>query len=285
MDQPIAFCDCGARNSFPMPRQHTPSQLGHFRIIRALRACEHGDRFLAVDQHSNENVTLYRLPIPQEPSERRRLLAAVERLATFNPPHALPLRTYTMSANDSLWLASPFTGNHEGLVLLSDLIELRGGPLSSVEVGHAVSQTLEVVLAAHREGLSHGPLELEQIQIDRRGSVHVELYGLARLRDGLSPANDLLIRDELRSVVCLAYTLLTGMTACEPRIRASRLIKKLDRSWDQWIEHGLDPFGGFATAEEAIAALPGNTPADEPRPSVKVLSRFAIPARTIVEAR
>jgi hypothetical protein len=65
------------------------------------------------------------------------------------------------------------------------------------------------------------------------------------------------IRDEVRSLVGLGYWLLTGLPAEDPRIEAGRLIPRLDRRWDDWFNEGLDPLGGFATAGETLAGLPG----------------------------
>jgi len=268
-----------------MPRTHTPHNIGQFRIVRPLRPSVHGDRFLAVDDRTNENKTLHRIDTGHESTDRRRLLAAIEQLAAFRHAHVLDLNAFTLGDRGDLWVTAPFTGNHEGLVLLSDLIELRGGPLSTAEVAHAVAQTLDAIEYAHKVGLSHGPIRLDEIQVDRRGSLFIEFYGFDRLRHGFGPANDLLIRDEIRSVVCLAYRLLTGIEAAEPRIRASRLMKKADRAWDSWIETGLDPFAGFANATEAINALPGSIVGDEPRPQVTILSRLGIASRAPIDTR
>jgi len=267
-----------------MPRTTPLSQLGHFKIVRALRPSVHAQRFLAIDEHTNLNITLHGIELPDETSERRRLVAAVERLAAFRHPHVLDIDTFSLGPDHRLWISTPFTGNHEGLVLLSDLTELRGGPLTPAEVSCGIAHLLDAVHEAHAHGLSHGPLTSDEIQVDRRGSLYIELYGLQRLRDGLQPANDLLIRDEIRSIVSLAYTMLTGLDAAEPRIRASRLMKRADRAWDQWIEAGLDPFAGYATAKEAIDALPGSPTTDEVRPTVTILSKFGLPSRAAVEA-
>ncbi|MFG0306083.1 MAG: hypothetical protein ACF8Q5_07695 [Phycisphaerales bacterium JB040] len=267
-----------------MPRTPPLTQLGHFKIVRALRPSAHAQRFLAIDEHTNLNITLHGIDLPDETSERRRLVAAVERLAAFRHPHVLDIDTFSLGPDHRLWVSTPFTGNHEGLVLLSDLTELRGGPLAPAEVSCGIAHLLDAIRHAHSNSLSHGPITPDEIQCDRRGSLFIEFYGLERLRDGLQPANDLLIRDEIRSIVSLAYTLLTGLDSAEPRIRASRLMKRSDRAWDQWIEAGLDPFAGFATAKEAIDALPGSPTTDEARPPVTILSKLGLPSRVPAEA-
>ena len=94
--------------------------------------------------------------------------------------------------------------------------------------------------------------------VDRRGSLSIELYGLARrlAMPGARPASEA-IRDEVRSIVEIGYWLLTGLPAEEPRIMAGRLIPKLERRWDEWFDRGLDPLAGFLSAEDALGAMPG----------------------------
>jgi len=65
-----------------------------------------------------------------------------------------------------------------------------------------------------------------------------------------------LAADEVRSVVALAYQMLTGLPAEEPRIPAQRLVRRLEPAWSDWLEFGLDEFRGFATPAAALAALP-----------------------------
>jgi hypothetical protein len=93
--------------------------------------------------------------------------------------------------------------------------------------------------------------------VDRRGSLAIELYGLRRrlLGSGDRPATEV-GRDEVRSIVAIGYELLTGLSAEDPRIEATRLIPKLDRRWDEFFAEGLDPLAGFLTAGDALGSLP-----------------------------
>ena len=117
---------------------------------------------------------------------------------------------------------------------------------------------VEAVEHAHGEGHVHGPIRPEEIMVDRRGSLSIELYGLRRRLGGVAAtAASEVIRDEIRSLAGLGYWLLSGLPAEDPRIPAGRLIPKLDRRWDAWFDEGLDPLGGFGSAGEAMAALPG----------------------------
>jgi hypothetical protein len=104
--------------------------------------------------------------------------------------------------------------------------------------------------------------------------VLLELYGVARVLQGLDHANSELVRDEVRSIVEIAYRLVTGLPADEPRIPASRLARRLPRAFDEWLEEGLHPTAGFQTAEEALSKLPHRRPEPEPSRVRTVLGRL-----------
>jgi hypothetical protein len=98
---------------------------------------------------------------------------------------------------------------------------------------------------------------MDEVVVDRRGSLAVELYGLRRRLGTLwrRTAGEV-AKDEVRSIVEIGYTLITGLSSDEPRIPATRLFPRLDRRWDDWFNEGMDPLGGFTTAEEALSNLP-----------------------------
>ncbi|MFG0259162.1 MAG: hypothetical protein ACF8LK_02325, partial [Phycisphaerales bacterium JB041] len=111
--------------------------------------------------------------------------------------------------------------------------------------------------------------------VDRHGSLLIELYGVARALAGLEGMNGELVRDEVRSVVEIAYRLLTGIEADEPRIPVGRLVKRIPRGFEQWVETGLDPTGGYQTAQDAIDALAESKAEPETSRVRTVLGRFA----------
>ena len=127
------------------------------------------------------------------------------------------------------------------------------------EAERAVMQVLEAFHDATAQRQHHGPITMDEVLVDRHGSLVVELFGMSRLVRGLTVGNSELVRDEVRSVVEMGYQLITGLPAEEPFIPAGRLVKKLDPAWDDWFDRGLDPAEGFASAAEAIASLPSQS--------------------------
>ncbi|MEM1185293.1 MAG: hypothetical protein AAGI53_09870 [Planctomycetota bacterium] len=191
---------------------------------------------------------------------RRDAEAFVERLrghASVEHAHVLPIQDVELAPDGMVFLLTPYTGNPDGLVTLADLATVKAGQASPFEVGRGVHQLLEASVHAHALGLYQGPFTSSDVLVDPHGSLLIELYGISRVLAGLDCTQPRLARDEVNSIASIAYHMLTGMDAAEPRVRASRLVKRLDRVWDVWFDEALDPSGGFETAAEALAALPG----------------------------
>lgn len=196
-------------------------------------------------------------------------------LAELHHPHLLAVEMCSFDVGGEPWVVTPYTGNHDNIVMLRDVVQAKGECLSACEAERAVLQVLQGIGYAHSVGVCNGPIAKGQLLVDRRGRVLIELYGVARALAGLDAGNSELVRDEVRSVVEIAYRLVTGFEADEPRIPAARLVKKLPRAFDEWLEEGLDPSGGYRTAQDAIERLPHRRPDPEPSRVRTVLGRLA----------
>ncbi|MCL4740638.1 MAG: hypothetical protein KJZ54_00380 [Phycisphaerales bacterium] len=248
-----------------MSPQPVRVSLGPYVLVRQLTDGRLGERWLSLHERNQTSHTLHRFPPSHDKAEQRRLLEAFETLSAFRHAHVLPIGEFSFAGDGRGWLVTPYTGNQEGLVTLADVLEAKGGQLGPYEAERAAAHLLEAFEAAHAVGLHHGPLSIDEVLVDRHGRVMVELFGLARRLEGLERGNAELIRDEIGSVAQLAYRLVTGLSADEPRIAAGRLNRRLPRAWDEWLEAGLDPSGGFESASSALAALPSARTDGEPR--------------------
>lgn len=240
------------------PQLRLASTLGRSRL---------GPRWLALDPRDASTHVLYAI----ESRDTTGLFEKTRVLQGFSQAHLLPIEGVGVDASGTLWLASPYTGSHDGLLTLESLRQAKGGRLMPSEVEEFVSHILGAVRAAHERGLVHGPISASEILVDRRGSLLIEMYSLARALEPTPASEADAIRDEVRSVVALAYHLLTGIVADEPRIPATRLVRRLEASWDRWFELGLDPLAGFADAGEALQHPALTEP--EPGPVRVVLGR------------
>jgi serine/threonine protein kinase len=237
-------------------------RIGPFRLIQRLDAGPWTERWLALNEREESTHVAHRVRSGSDRVELRRLVEGMERLSTLSHPHVQPIEHFTLERSgtgkgDGAWIVTPYTGTPEGLLTLSVLRDHKGGQMAPVEVERTLTHLLEAAEHAHAQGFRHGPVSPEEILVDRRGSVSIELYGLGRiLRGEQSVTFSEVERDEVRSIVEIGYWLLTGLSAEEPRIRADRLIQRLDHRWDEWFDAGLDPMAGYLSAGEALSLLP-----------------------------
>lgn len=254
-----------------MSMSKDPAFFGPYRLVRRLGSAGTVERFGAVHVRRQTSHLIYRFGAMEDRLERRRLNQAFELLAGFRHPHALPIEHFAFGAQGRGWLVTAYPGNQNGLVTLRDLIDLKGGRLGAFEAERAIGQVLSLLEAAHGRRLHHEPLTIDEILVDRSGSLLVELFGLrhavatrAKAHDAVDP---MLVREEVRSVAELGYLLLTGLEMTDSALPPSRVLRKVDRAWDPWFEMAMDPGAGFASAAEAMAALPGIKRAEQAEPA------------------
>lgn len=252
--------------------------LGPYVLARPMDASAFGERWLARHAESHSDWTLHAFGPLFDKHERVMVLSWLETMESLDHSHLPDIRRIVDPNSGRVWAAEPFLGNEDGLLSFARLVDLKGGRMPPHEVGRAMTHILEAVRVAHAEGLCHGTMSASDLLVDRHGSITIDLYGLRRRMDGLITADPEIVRDEVRSVAMLGYWALTGLEAEEPRIRAGRLVRRLDRAWDDWFELALDPAGGFESASEAIESLPvpGRDVETETRPGAAkaVLNRL-----------
>lgn len=249
--------------------------VGGYRAVRGLGAARHGDRCLGVRRDDGTFVVLHAVRRTMRgfgatgARDVRRFLETVAPVRRAEHAHILPVIDAVTDREGWHWLVTPYTGSVDGLLTLKQLLAMKPmQQMPHMEAGRAVSQLIEAFAAATRQGLSHGPVGLHEVLVDRHGSLHVELFGLARRLKGEAPRDPAVEVHEVRSLVGLAYELVTGVEPTDPMIAPTRLSKRLPKSWEQWLLTGLDPAQGFAThaelAESFKACLKGG--AEQPRP-------------------
>lgn len=258
-----------------MSDQKERVRFGPYRLVRELSRSPLGRRWLALRESDQSSHAVYRFEALPDRIWRRRHTRAMQSLAELHHPHLLAVEMCSFEVGGEPWVVTPYTGNHDNIVTLSDVVQAKGETMSAPEAERAVLQVLEGISYAHSVGACNGPVAIEHLLVDRRGRVLIELYGVGRALAGLDGSDSELVRDEVRSVVEIAYRLVTGLGADEPRIPAGRLAKKLPRAFEEWLEEGLDPGGGFQSADDAISKLPHRRPDPEPSRVRTVLGRLA----------
>ncbi len=248
-------------------------QLGPYALVRPLGHMPLAARWLALHEVSQSSHVVYRFPICHDKSEKRRFLSAVQTVEKLPHAHLLKIEQFSLDVGGAAWVVTPFTGDVDGVLSVERLLKQKGGSMAVHEAERAVVQLLETCEYTHSRRLHHGPVTMGDVLIDRHGSLLIELYGLGRQLRGLTQGNSELERDEVRSVVEMGYQLITGLRAEEPMIPAGRLVKRLDPRWDWWFNTGLDATGGFASAREAMEALPFRS---APSEGARVMTRRSV---------
>ncbi|HED52742.1 MAG TPA: hypothetical protein ENJ00_00890, partial [Phycisphaerales bacterium] len=200
---------------------------GPYELVRPLRPNHVARRYLALHPENLSHHVAYRFQLGSSRAERRRFLEAVESAASLSVPHILPVEQYSLASPMEAWAISPYLGDQDGLLTLSDLLSVKGGQMDTLEVGRVLVQLLTASERAHAQDIVHGPMGMDEILVDRSGAVNIELYGICQaMRHDECDENEVR-RDEIRSVVNIAYELMTGVLPTDVWINPTRLVEKL----------------------------------------------------------
>lgn len=229
-------------------------------------------RFLAMHMGEQTSHVAYRFPRLEGDLSWQAFRVAVDLASTVRHKHVLRIDKCVRDAAGVPWVITPLAGDVDGVRPLTRLLKEKNGQLAPMEAERALVQLFEALMAAHVSPAlpRQGQIGMENVLVDRYGSVCVELYALGGLLAEVyggerTPRADdpRAEQDEVRSVVEIGYQLITGLRAETPRIPAGRLVKGLDERWNAWLEAGLGENAqgaGFASAKEAMERLPGNQP-------------------------
>ncbi|MCR9217018.1 MAG: hypothetical protein NXI14_07425 [bacterium] len=247
-------------------------QIGGYRLVRPLDRGSCGERCLAeaadgtrVVLHAVRRSLSNRSATGSNGREAKRFLELIAPIRVLEHAHILPISDAVVDRAGWHWLVTPYIGASEGVLTLDGLRRAkRDNRLSVFETRTAVRQIFSAIAAAHARGIVHGGFNARDLLVDRHGSLMFEMYGLNRRLSGDvpepgSPDLEALVRAELRSAVDVIYQSLTGGSSAGTDGMASRVIKRLDRSWDRWFAVGLDERGGFTCPEQALSMFEGQS--------------------------
>ncbi|MEM1167457.1 MAG: hypothetical protein AAGI30_14365 [Planctomycetota bacterium] len=202
-------------------------------------------------------MVLYQIVGPGTRAIPGQFEAITEHLRGLQHAHLLPIVDAWTDQRTGCFLVSPYAGIGEGLLTLDVLLRLKpDGRLAPVETRHMLAQMLAAMAHAHERGVSHGPVRYDEVIVDFKGSLKLELFGVKRSLEAPRPPTDAEIALEVRSVVELAFQAVTGSRPSDGLRPAVRRMSKPDRALSDWLERGLHPQAGFDTAIQALRALP-----------------------------
>lgn len=234
---------------------------GPYKLIRSIGSAHGASRYIVLCDRTKTNYMLYRFENIHNQHVRQKAFHAFLKMSSINQPHIHQIISATYDDRGRLCVITPYTGNHEGIVVLDDLLRRQDGKLTVFEAARAIEHLLGATSYAHKRNVINGAISPKDILVDRYGCLQIQFYGYElsiRTPQEQESKRSTDINNEIHSIISHGYTMLTGLASTGDRLDPSRVIKKLDRAWDLWFEIGLDPLDGFDSIEHAIKALPTN---------------------------
>lgn len=183
--------------------------------------------------------------------------------------HALAVEDFGWHPLGGGYAITDYTGDTDGVVTLATLLGLKDGRMTLEEARRSCEQIFEASQQAHDMGIAHGVVTMDQVHVDRRGSLWVEFYGL---HQALEPADNAM-SGELRSIVQMCYRLATGLLPIEPVIPVEDLIRPIERTWCDFFETGLG-LPGYTSAAHALSAVRSTMPGNQAQRAIGGVKRF-----------
>jgi hypothetical protein len=240
-------------------------RFGPYRFVRRLESTRTASRYLALHERDLTSHVVYRIPLKASVGVHKRFLGLVQALAELDHPHVQSISQYAIDEKGRGCIVTPHRGHAEGLTTLGSLLSMKGGRMIAVEAHRTMRQMLTAADHAHARSQAHGPVQMDQVLIDRHGKTMLELYGLERRLSGHDETFEVLVRAEVLSIVAIGYRLLTGFRPDVPPVPVTEVLKRLvdkheakciDPAWNEFFAVGMKSYGGYATAAAALDAMP-----------------------------
>jgi hypothetical protein len=239
----------------PRPTDELHEPWGPFELLRDAGEVELGpwlkaSRYIAMHATKSSSHLVYSIGGRADRALHRRLDDRQDGLSRLRNPHLLQYQVIGRCERRGCLIATPYTGDHSGILTLGRLALLKGG-LRGVELKRAVSHLLEGLQALHGAGFADGGLKLERLLVDRHGSVVIELAGLPLVMAGETASQEEFTAD-IVAAGRIAYVLAHGKPV------TPFTLQELDlhavTSWDSWLARMMR--GQIKDAPTAVAELP-----------------------------
>ncbi len=156
------------------------------------------------------NHVAYRFRFTNPRTQRRRFLEAVEKAAALDIAHILKVEQFSFASQQAGYLA---IHGQPRWPSLERFARRQGRQMEAIEVVRVLRSLLLEAVAAHNAGVVNGPIQIDEIHVDRAGSLSIELTAspprCRASRTSMSPAG------RTCSIASIAYKLLTGVDASE----------------------------------------------------------------------
>lgn len=235
----------------------TGIEVAGVHVRRRLLAHHLAERWAGTHVSDHTPALVYRFDRRSFPGSPADALRRILPLAALHHRHLLAIEDAELTSDGALWVTSPYPGGAAGVLTLSNVLSHKEqGFLDPAETGCAARHLLEALAHAHASGIIHGSLRMDDVLVNPRGSVLIELFGVASaLRKALpSEPNDPLT--DLRAVGGIVLELMTGVpTQSSPEL-LEKVLGRRGVPWTRWLERMFGGERAFSNALEALASLP-----------------------------
>src|SRR5258708_29498818 len=152
------------------------TKLGHYEILSQIGSGGVGEVYLAEETKLDRKIALKVLPaeVAENQDRMRRFVQEAKAAAALNHPNIAHI--YEIGEdNGTNFIAMEFV---EGVALEE---KIAGAPLPVAEIVRVGSQFADALDEAHSHGIVHRDIKSANVMLDRRGSVKVLDFGLAKL--------------------------------------------------------------------------------------------------------
>lgn len=249
-----------------LERSHCPG----YQFIGFLRPTRFGVRVLALRKYDQAHVVFYAVErctrswgFRHRGRDAKRFVEQVSKLRRLQAPHMLPIADMQTNMAGAHWLIAPFVGSSAGISTFEEALAMRDqGRLEPQECLLAAKHLLTAIKAGRSVNIPHGAVSIDDVIVDKHGSLIIELFGVRRALLGPEASDEVSGSEawgEVRSVARLIYRSYTGVNVPDEWIDPDRLIKrkerrKSDKQICAWLRHVLQreqPHG----LDEALEAL------------------------------
>lgn len=230
------------------------ARVGPFILTKRLTPSVMGERWLALRYDGLTSHVVHRFRVWRDKLDREKFMAVMEQAATLNHPHILKIEHFGFDHRSRPYCATPYTGASTGVLTLEGLLRQKSGAMAPEEAKRLAEHVLSAIAHAHALGCQHGPLGMNEVLVDPRGRVQIELYGVAAMLGHPENIDQEQRRREVVATLQMVYQVLTGLRAEEPLLPPTRVLPDLDPTWNDLFATGLSE-PGFTSAAHALSAL------------------------------
>jgi len=159
-------------------------RIGGFAFARKIPSITIAQRWVVTAQDGTAR-TAYRLHERPAP----RAMAQLRDLIGREAPHMIPIDEIIIDETRHVWLITPYLGDWSGMLSLEEALVAKGGQLPVLEATRAITHIRAALDSSQTLGVALPNLTIDQLILCPRGTLAVELPGVAEILESPGEAS------------------------------------------------------------------------------------------------